>query len=83
MTTSQQWYEAAVVLREQAIKFEELAKQAAHSEHTICGVVSQSGPHLEPLACGFGIGHKGRHAWADLPTFTVEEAHNDGEEVTE
>ena len=38
----------------------------------ICGVVSQSGPNREPLACGFPQGHDGDHAWASLPTFTAE-----------
>jgi hypothetical protein len=39
----------------------------------ICGVVSQSGPNREPLACGFPKGHEGEHAWATLPTFTASE----------
>lgn len=35
----------------------------------ICGVVSECGPNLEPLACGYPKGHDGAHAWATLPTF--------------
>jgi hypothetical protein len=37
---------------------------------TICGVVCNCGPNLEPLACGYKPGHVGPHAWATLPTFT-------------
>lgn len=39
----------------------------------ICGVVSQSGPNGEPLACGYVLGHDGPHAWSTLPTFPVAE----------
>lgn len=35
----------------------------------ICGMVSQSGPNLEPLACGWKAGHTGKHAWSSLPSF--------------
>ena len=38
-------------------------------EHGICGVLCAAGRHGEPLACGFPKGHKGKHAWATLPTF--------------
>ena len=36
---------------------------------TICGVVCNCGPNLEPLACGYRQGHGGPHAWSTLPTF--------------
>lgn len=35
----------------------------------ICGVVSNSGPNGEPLACGYAAGHEGVHAWASQPTW--------------
>lgn len=38
--------------------------------YDICGVVSESGPNGEPLACGHKWGHSGPHAWSSLPTFT-------------
>jgi hypothetical protein len=44
---------------------------AAGSDLRICGVVSASGPNLEPLACGLKKGHDGPHSWASLPTFTA------------
>ena len=34
----------------------------------ICGVVSASGPNGEPLACGYGPAHEGKHSWASLPS---------------
>lgn len=39
----------------------------------ICGVVSNSGPNQEPLACGYAAGHLEQgipHSWSTLPTFT-------------
>lgn len=39
-------------------------------ERVICGVVCAAGRHGEPLACAHPKGHKGKHAWASLPTFT-------------
>lgn len=35
----------------------------------LCGVISMSGPHHEPLACAYPPGHAGDHSWATLPTF--------------
>jgi hypothetical protein len=35
----------------------------------ICGVISNSGPNAEPLACAYPPGHTGDHSWASLPTF--------------
>jgi hypothetical protein len=35
----------------------------------ICGITSQSGPNLEPLACGYKRGHDGAHSWSTLPTW--------------
>ena len=66
-----QWREAADVLRSHAAKFDALAAEADQAEpRPICGVVCTCGPNLEPLACGFKVGHSGAHAWATLPTFT-------------
>lgn len=49
---------------------DELMKPPAHVAK-ICGIVSNSGPNGEPLACGYAAGHKDNHAWADLPTYAV------------
>lgn len=38
----------------------------------ICGVISNSGPNGEPLACGYLRPHDGEHSWATLPTFTKD-----------
>lgn len=35
----------------------------------ICGTISHSGPHGEPLACAYPPNHDGDHSWATLPTF--------------
>ncbi len=36
----------------------------------LCGVISESGPNQEPLACGYGPhGPEQDHSWATLPTF--------------
>ncbi len=35
----------------------------------ICGVMSNSGPNGEPLACAYQPGHQTDHSWATLPTF--------------
>lgn len=35
----------------------------------LCDVVSLSGTHGEPLACGYLEGHDLTHSWASLPTF--------------
>jgi hypothetical protein len=80
VTTATQWREAAIVLREHAIKFEAMADLVStpplgHGDSwATCGVVSQSGPNGEPLGCGFAFGHDGPHAWASLPTFVGGEA---------
>jgi hypothetical protein len=42
--------------------------------YAICGIVSESGPNGEPLACGYQHGHEGKHAWATLPTFQLHVA---------
>lgn len=39
------------------------------SPQAICGIVSNSGPYQEPLACGYPPGHEGHHSWATLPTW--------------
>jgi hypothetical protein len=44
------------------------------SRELICGIVSESGPNREPLACGYKKGHVGAHAWYSLPTFVNGEA---------
>jgi hypothetical protein len=36
---------------------------------SICGIVCAAGRKGEPLACGHKKGHRGKHAWASLPTF--------------
>lgn len=70
-TSAMQWREAALELRRHADEFD--ARAAEIEGHAICGVVSQSGPNLEPLACGYPSGHAGSHAWSALPTFTPSE----------
>lgn len=35
----------------------------------MCGIVSMSGLHGEPLACAYPPGHEGDHSWGTLPTF--------------
>ena len=72
---SNQWREAAHVLRSLANKWDALAERAERGEG-ICGVVSDSGTNGEPLACAFPKGHSSNHAWATLPTFirTAESA---------
>lgn len=64
MPTSKQWREAANVLRSTAAEWDEKADDA------ICGMVSNSGPNREPLACGYVHDHDGPHSWSTLPTFT-------------
>jgi hypothetical protein len=45
---------------------------------TMCGIISHSGPHGEPLACGYQLYHDGAHSWATLPTFgAVGEGQDD------
>lgn len=39
----------------------------------ICGIISNSGPNQEPLACGYKFGHKDVHSWATLPTFPFKD----------
>lgn len=69
-TRASQWREAANSLREFAAKWDDLANDVERTERLgICGVVSNSGAEGEPLACGFPVGHEGKHAWATLPTF--------------
>jgi hypothetical protein len=41
-------------------------------EKQICGIISNSGPNGEPLACGFMPDHPGNHSWAALPTFPFQ-----------
>ncbi len=50
---------------------EALAGNWKRPDRQICGIVSLSGPSMEPLACGYLLHHDGPHAWATLPTFTA------------
>lgn len=42
------------------------------SRPVICGILSNSGPNGEPLACGYTPGHDGPHSWGTLPTWGVK-----------
>lgn len=46
----------------------------------ICGVVSNSGPNGEPLACGYRALHQGDHAWATLPSSAAVAAGDETKE---
>ena len=77
MTTYGQWRDAANGLREIAVEWDKKADEA--ERYAICGIVSESGPNGEPLACGYKHGHKGNHAWATLPTWTPAYGHRPAE----
>lgn len=41
------------------------------ARRAICGIMSNSGPNGEPLACAYTPGHDGPHSWSTLPTFPL------------
>jgi hypothetical protein len=43
----------------------------------VCGVGCAAGRKGELLLCGFRKGHKGKHAWATLPTFVAGRSMGD------
>lgn len=43
--------------------------QLSEQSDSVCGVGCAAGRKGEMLLCGFKKGHKGKHAWASLPTF--------------
>lgn len=54
----------------------------------ICGIISNSGPNGEPLACGYTSDHVGPHSWSTLPTWEQPGtwpamAHVNGEHVVQ
>lgn len=70
---SEQWREAAAVLREHAAKFDKLAGPQ------MCGVVlPNAGPNGEPLACAWNADHLPEipHSWASLPSYLNGPADN-------
>lgn len=71
--TAEQWRQAAIVLRQQAVEFDKRAEKAdaAALGVMVCGVVSYCGPKGEPLACGWAPHSGGEHSWSTLPTWPV------------
>lgn len=41
----------------------------------ICGVISNSGPNGEPLACAYPLHHTTKHSWATVPAFAADRAY--------
>jgi hypothetical protein len=48
-----------------------ITRDGAIKMERICGVISNSGPNGEPLACAYPPHADGEHSWATLPTFSA------------
>lgn len=62
--------------RRAGLNKEEAERTAEKLTSQICGVICNCGANGEPLACGYLVGHEGKHSWASLPTFV----HDVGQE---